>query len=199
MKQQALFIHGGQTYPSYDAYVEDLKTFTVDPYKEKKKWRMTLGQRLGDEFEVLQPEMPNKLNAHYQEWKIWFDKHIPFLRDNLVLIGHSLGASFLIKYVSEEALPVSVQALYLISAPYFSDTTKEGGDFSFEESILPSLAKKVDKLVFYHSTDDAVVPISHFEQYKQAFSTAGFEIFSDRGHFVQSEFPELIEDIKRLG
>ena len=63
----------------------------INPFEEKKRWRMTLQDRL-PEFTVIKPEMPNKDMARYSAWKLWFEKHFPFLdEENLVLIGHSLG------------------------------------------------------------------------------------------------------------
>jgi predicted alpha/beta hydrolase family esterase len=196
MKKQVIFIHGGQTYNSYDQYLSDLKTFVVDPYTLKKKWRMTLGETLGGEYEVLVPEMPNKMNAKYREWEIWFEKYAPFLRNGVILIGHSLGASFLLRYLSQKDLPVELGGLYLIAAPFFTESTEEGGDFCFVEAQLPSIAQKVEKMVLIQSKDDKVVPFSHFERLTEVFPKAEHMIFDDRGHFNQESFPELIAHIK---
>lgn len=71
MKKQVLFVHGGNAYDTYEDFIAELQTFSVDPYTtEKKKWRMSLKEDLGSGFEVLLPEMPNKQNAKYGEWKV---------------------------------------------------------------------------------------------------------------------------------
>jgi hypothetical protein len=49
--------------------------------------------------------MPNPMNARYNEWKILFKKIVLLLDDNVILIGHSLGAIFLVKYLSENKFP----------------------------------------------------------------------------------------------
>jgi hypothetical protein len=198
MKKQVVFIHGGQVYDTYEEYIEDLKTFTVDPFLEKKRWRVTLKEVLGTEYEVLLPEMPNKMNAKYLEWEIWFDKHVPFLRDSVILVGHSLGASFFLRYLSERALPVSIRALYLVAAPYFSSIQKEGGDFRFDVASLRAITEVVEEIVLVHSSDDEVVPFGNLNLLKETFSEARIMEFGDRGHFNQELFPELIEDIKSL-
>lgn len=64
-----------------------------------------LQEQLGSDFLVYQPQFPNKQNAQYPEWKLFFEKTIAQLEDGLILIGHSLGASFLVKYLSENKIP----------------------------------------------------------------------------------------------
>ena len=62
---------------------------------------MNLDKVLGGGYEVLIPQMPNSQNARYSEWKILFEKIISILDDEIILIGHSLGGIFLVKYFSE--------------------------------------------------------------------------------------------------
>lgn len=47
--------------------------------------------------------MPCDLDAKYIEWKIVFESVMEKLsvRDNITLIGHSLGGNFLLKYFGE--------------------------------------------------------------------------------------------------
>lgn len=199
MKKQVLFVHGGNAYDTYEDFIAELQTFSVDPYTtEKKKWRMSLKEDLGSGFEVLLPEMPNKQNAKYGEWKVWMDKYLPFLHDGVILVGHSLGGVFLVKYLSEETFPIYVKALYLISAPFFTLRSKEGGDFRFTIEKFATFTEKVKEIVIFHAKDDTVVPFSHAESYKAVFPDARFEPFAEGGHFVRESFPELTADIRVL-
>lgn len=87
----------------------------INPFEEKKRRRLTLEQDLPDR-QVIKPEMPNKNLANYAIWKMWFEKHIPFLDpEKLVIIGHSLGGMFLAKYFSENEFPFQIQQLHLIA------------------------------------------------------------------------------------
>jgi hypothetical protein len=75
MKKQVVIIHGGDTYDSYEKYLEDLKALKLDFTRvTKKSWKDSFEEDLGEGFEVIRPEMPNWMNAKYLEWKIWFDK-----------------------------------------------------------------------------------------------------------------------------
>lgn len=198
MEKQLLFVHGGDAFDTYEEFIENLRSFTVDPYASKKKWRMSLQSDLGKGYQVMLPEMPNKINAKYSEWKIWMDKYVPFLHDGVVLVGHSLGGVFLARYLSEEQLPVSVRALFLVSAPFFTPDSSEGGDFRLDTQKMGSIAQKTREIFIFHAKDDPVVPFSHAEVYRDIFPHARFLGLERGGHFIGETFPELLDTIRSL-
>ncbi|MBU1292772.1 alpha/beta hydrolase [Patescibacteria group bacterium] len=195
--KQLVFIHGGETFDTYDAYLEALKDWTYEPFKEfGERWKATLGDKLGEEWEVFTPTMPSKYNAKYIEWSIWFEKVLPYLNDGVSFVGHSLGGIFLAKYLSEHTLPVSVHTVWLIAAPFDADDSEYSlADFVLPES-LELFSKQVQHIFVYHSEDDPIVPFSALQKYTDKLPGAIARVFSDRGHFLQPEFPELIESIK---
>ncbi len=198
MKKQVVVIHGGDTFETYEEYLNFLRGYEIDieRYKsDKRDWKPWLRQRLGSDYEVILPIMPNKTNARFDEWKIWFEKFIPFLHDNVLLIGHSLGGTFLAKYLSENQFKKKIKAVFLVGAVYGRDS--EG--YSLVSFTLPTnLNLQTETIYLYHSKDDSVVPFSALEQYKKALPNAQIRIFEDRGHFNQEEFPELAQDILNL-
>ncbi len=199
MKKQVIFIHGGETFDTYDNYVEFLESYELDIDKAKeKRWKESLGEDLGSEFQVISPIMPSAYNSKYKEWKIWFEKIFPFLEDDVVIIGHSLSGIFVAKYLAENDFPKKILATYLIAAP-FDD---KDSDYSLADFALPKdldrFEKQSDKIFIYQSEDDPVVPFVDLEKYEEALPSAKKVVFKDRGHFMQEEFPELIQDIKSL-
>lgn len=198
-KTQIVLIHGGTTFDSYPEYLRFLKTVEVKIEKlhARNEWKMGFARALGSKFDVLQPRMPNGSNAKYSEWKIWFERIVPFLQNDVILVGHSLGGIFLAKYLSENDFPHKVCATILLAAP-FTDTPDESlATFRLTKS-LKKFAKQGGKIVLYASKDDHVVPFSHMQKYKHALPKAISRIFKDRGHFNQPKFPELVVEIKRL-
>jgi uncharacterized protein len=201
MKQQVVFIHGGESFSSYDVYIECLKKEQIDPFvKKEKRWHQLLGEVLGNEYEFFTPSMPNSKNAKYLEWKIWFEKYIPFLYDGVILTGHSQGGYFLSKYLVENKLPVTIKALFLVGAVFNSEglVGEDGGDFSFDTQKLGNVSLQVPHIYICHSEDDFVVPFSHAEKYQEKLPQATLLRFTDRNHFLQMEFPELIDLITKL-
>jgi len=205
MKKQILYIHGGNAYVEYDNFLQDLKNKTLRdlPTSSKNKiWAETLEGELGNNFEIFTPTMPNKQNAKYQEWKIWLERYFPYLRDDIVLVGWSLGGMFLLKYLSEETFPVKIRAFYCLASPSgWFDTEgilegEDGGDFRFSKDILKKIENKVEKINLWHSEDDFVVPFSEFRALAKELPKAETKTFSDKNHFLIENFPELIEAIK---
>jgi uncharacterized protein len=196
MKKQIIIIHGGETFDTYDDYIEFLKNAEYNPDK-RKKWKDSLAEDLGDDFSVIQPQMPCQWNAKYKEWKIWFEKVIPYIEDDVVIIGGSLGGIFIAKYLSENEFPKKILATYLLAAPYDSNDDYSLADFVLPES-LSMFEKQGGKIYLYQSKDDTIVPFANVEKYAKALPTAEKVIFEDKWHFIDEEFPELVESIKKL-
>ena len=198
MKKQIVIIHGGTTFDTYEEYMAYLNSFELTLEKiNKKDWKDSLASKLPD-FEVIYPKMPNAKNVRYPEWKIWFEKLFHLLNDNVILIGHSLGGIFLAKYLSENNFPKKIKSVHLVAAPYDTEHCKESlADFALTKD-LANFTKQAGKIFLYQSKDDAEVPCADVEKYKRDIPSATIEIFDDRGHFIQEEFPELVKDIKNL-
>lgn len=199
MKKQIIAIHGGDTFETYEQYLEFLKNFPVDFERLKKRgWKDSLSEKLGNDFDVFIPRMPNSLNAKYPEWKIWFDKLIPFFDEEIILLGHSLGGTFIVKYLSENTLPKKIKATFLVAACYDGENSEYSlASFKLTENI-EGFKKQAGKVFLYQSKDDDLVPFADFEKYKIALPEATAKVFENRGHFGQEDFPEIVSDIKNL-
>lgn len=143
--------------------------------------------------------MPLSENARYEDWKIFFERHIPLLKNNCILIGNSLGGIFLAKYLSENKFPKKILSVYLIAPPF--DNSLEGedlvGGFSLS-SDLSLLAKNTKNLYLMFSANDDVVPPAHAEKYRRKLPGADIIIYKNKnGHFKVPEFPEIVKLIKQ--
>lgn len=200
-KQQVFYIHGGCAFSNYEDYLSHLRKIELNPFAEtQRRWSKTLEEDLGDEYETFMPLFPNKYNAKYNEWVIWFEKHFTYFRDGLILVGWSQGSMFLQKYLANNAMPVSVKVLFLLASPHgdFKDdwSGEDGGDFNLEDTDdIASIPDKVEKIVLMHSKDDFVVPYNHTLELYKKLPTAELITFTDKNHFLIDEFPELVEKI----
>lgn len=195
--KQVLVIPGGNSFSDYGEFLRYLQQRPVDlEFSNKKDWKATLGERLGDGYQVILPRMPNRDNALYEEWKIWFEKHLELFGNEVILIGHSLGGCFLAKYLSTEKVSRRVLATLIVAAP-FDAGARDSAEFVVQ-SPLTRLAEQGGAVHLYFSTDDTIVPYNELEKYKEALPDAFAHSFSDYGHFNTEEFPELVADIKSL-
>jgi predicted alpha/beta hydrolase family esterase len=196
-KKQVVFIPGGESFASNEEFLEFLRSTDFDPYRESaRKWREHLQEEIevvGGEYLFL--EMPNRLNAQYAAWVICFEKLMPYLHDGMVLIGHSLGGGFLVRYLSTNTLPVAVSQLHLV-APAISEENCPGmGEFDTNLNTFTSWQGQVNQTHVWYSDDDQIVPAIESKQLLEKLSTAIPHQFSDRGHFLMEEFPEIEEII----
>lgn len=195
-KIQIFFIHGGMTFRDKREYLYFLKNREIS-IEEKIRWTDSfLKKKLGEDFVFIRPRMPLSDNAKYEEWKIHFERYFPYLKDNIILIGSSLGGIFLAKYLSENKFPKKILSTYLVCPPYYDKKDLTGGFYLKSDLFL--LEKSSKNLYLMFSKDDDVVPVSHAEKYRQKLKKAKIIIFeSKNGHFKIAEFPEIVKLIKK--
>lgn len=200
MKNQCLVIHGGEAFDTEEQYYAFLESREVDPTKPPRlKWRDRLKHALSNERQVFLPQMPNAQNATYRAWKIWFEKHLPYLQaERLVLIGSSLWWRFLCKWLSENTFPWAINQLHLVAACISADGVEWEGsaDFGFDHTKLTHLQQQCEEIFLYHSRDDEIVPYTQAELLQSYLPKATLLTFETRNHFFQPALPELLENMR---
>jgi uncharacterized protein len=176
---QILFIHGA----GEGAYKEDQRL--VDSLKDA----------LGDEYRVAYPQMPDTGNPGYPSWKAQLDKELAVVE--LILVGHSLGASVLLKYLSEEKPQASLIGLFLLAAPYWEAPDWQVDEFTLKDKFAARLPKNLP-IYFYHNRDDEIVPFEHLACYKAQLPQATAREYDTGGHQFENGVSEVAQDIKSL-
>ena len=196
-KPQIVFIHGGDSFDTDAEFYDFVKSLDYNPYaQERKKWRDDIKEALMETHECIMPRFPNAMNADYIAWSIWFEKVIPYLRDDVILVGHSMGGGFLLRYLSENSVPITIAQLHL-AAGVIDDVECPGvGDFGIKIGTWSGFMSNIEAVHLWHSNDDDCVPVHHSERLAEKCPKAITHYFIDRGHFLQSEFPELLSVIK---
>jgi predicted alpha/beta hydrolase family esterase len=176
-KKNLIIIHGAGP-----KHYRSLKDGTGD-------WQAKLPTLLGDQYKVITPQFPSPKNPSYEEWKILLDKNLAKLQGEVTFVGHSLGGSFLLKYLSEEKITQKISGLFLVSAPF--NTVK-----GFEAPTDFSIFSRMENIFLYHCMDDVEVPYAHAVIYQDRMN-AKLRTFNDRGHyFKRADFPEISQDIR---
>ncbi|MFA7682003.1 MAG: alpha/beta hydrolase [Candidatus Peribacteraceae bacterium] len=136
-------------------------------------------------------DFPDPKIAHMNIW-------LPFLKEECganehsILIGHSSGAIAAMRYAEKNKILGSV----LVGA-YYTDTGDEYERMSgyFDEKWnWPSIRKNQQWIIQFASTDDPFFPIEEPRFVSKQLQTQYHE-FTERGHFFDCEFPELVEEV----
>lgn len=193
-KTQIIYIHGGMTFSTQKKYLDYLTNKKIY-LEELKIWPETLQQKL-PKFQIIKPRMPNKDNAQYKEWKIIFEKYLKETNKKIILIGFSLGAIFLLKYLSENQTNKDILQTHLIAPTYDDKDSPEELSNGFKLKTTNYL-KKIQNLNLYFSKTDPIININQAEIFRKKIPNAKITIYKDKnGHFITKNFPELIKKIK---
>jgi predicted alpha/beta hydrolase family esterase len=181
VKKHVLFIHGGGE----------------GAYEEDKRMAENLRNVLGAAYDVRCPKMSDEDSPEYGAWKKKVVEELADLDGETVLVGHSLGASVLLKYVSEEAVEKPVAGLFLVASPYWGSEDWEVGEYELRTDFASKLPEDLP-VFFYHSRDDEVVPFAHLALYAERLPQATIHEFDGRGHQFDGDLSEVARDIEWL-
>jgi predicted alpha/beta hydrolase family esterase len=137
------------------------------------------------------PEMPQAYEPEYENWKRVFNRFA--VDDQTLLVGHSCGAGFLLRWLGETKKQLTK---LILVAPWLDLTGKRGGFLDFE--IDRSIQARVNEVHVLFSSNDKVDGVKEsVEILRGAFAKAKLHDLRDKGHFTSQEmktaaFPELL-------
>jgi len=181
MKKQVLFIHGGGD----------------DGYGADALLAASLQEELGPDYQVIYPKMPWADTEPDPGWVKQVGVEITKLNDNAIWAGHSLGASMLLKWLSENKTSKKTAGIFLVAPPFWSgkETWKQG--FILHKDLAQHLPKD-NPLFFYHCQDDEVVTLDQMATYKQELPWATFHEIESGGHQLDNDLSLVAKDIRGL-
>lgn len=181
MSQQVLFIQGGAGEEDYEA---------------DSQLVASLQEALGDAYVVHYPHLPATDEPDFGRLQ-QIGHALSELPDDSIVVGHSLGASMLLKYLSETPIRHQLAGLFLLATPYWR------GDEEWKQGLKlpPDFAKKLPANVpifLYHCQDDEQVPIDHLGLYAQQLPQARVRQLPSGGHQFKQDASLVANDIKSL-
>lgn len=181
MKQQVLFIQGGGE-GGYEADVE-----LVDSLKTA----------LGNAYHVDYPKLKSDESASDFSWPQQIGVKIKEAQDHVILAAHSLGASMLLKYLSENFVDKPIKGIFLIATPFWSGSEDWKAGLKLQDDFADRLSQGVP-MYFYHCQDDEEIPVSHFDMYRQKVKWATFRKIDIGGHQLNNDLTLVAQDIKSI-
>jgi predicted alpha/beta hydrolase family esterase len=158
----------------------------------------SLRASLGPEFEVRYPEMVDGDEPELGPWSDQIDHEIETATGNVIVIGHSVGASIVLKHLSEGVANPRIVGVFLVAAPSWG-----ADDFwAWEEGTLdPAAAGQLAgrmPVVLYHSVDDEEVPFSHLARNAAHVPGAISRELETGGHQFGNDLGVVARDIRTI-
>ena len=182
--KKAIILHG---MPSREEY------FNPQGSQHNKHWLPWLQKQLSQNgIEASIPNFPEPYEPNYEKWKSVFEQ-FEIDKDTL-LIGHSCGGGFLVRWLSENNVKVHKVALI---APWIDPNHKFAPEM-FSDWEVKDITTQADNTRLFISMDDDKEELDTAEKLKQTVTGLEIQEFKDRGHFTfedmkTGEFPELFE------
>jgi predicted alpha/beta hydrolase family esterase len=182
MARQVLFIQGG----GEGAHAADARLAE------------SLRQALGSDYEVRFPTIPDEASPTYAAWKATLKHELAAMGDGAILVGHSLGAAMLIRFLAETQARQAIAGIFLISTPFVG----EGGWRSGGDELPKDFGERLPAgapLFLYHGREDETVPATHLDLYANALPRATVRRLDGRDHQLNEDLSEVAADIRGLG
>jgi predicted alpha/beta hydrolase family esterase len=181
MSKQVLFVQGGSegTHDAWDSKLVD-----------------SLERGLGAEYHIRYPTMPNEADPRYAAWRAALEHEFAELEDGALLVGHSIGATFLINALAELGPKRKFGGVFLLAAPFLG----EGGWPSDEITTRPDLGIDLPRdlpVFLYHGEVDTIVPFSHADLYAEAIPQAHVRCLPGHDHQINNDLTQVADDIRR--
>lgn len=166
-----------------------------------KHWIPWLRENLESRgVKVETPLMPTPWSPDYNLWKKEFNNL--GVNNDSVLVGHSCGGGFLVRWLDEKKL--TIKKLVLVSPGKTGKARNKFRSGLYGEKIIKNIGKYVmDGIVVFTSNNDIPEHINGAYEYEKELP-AKIIFLKDHGHFCESdmgtkEFPELLNEIISAG
>ena len=139
--------------------------------------------------------MPDPWEPSYEKFKTEFEKQK--VNENTILIGHSCGTTFLLRWLGDTKQKVA--KLVLVAPWAIADKDNEAQRNFYEHPIDPSIKDRVGEIIFFTADNEDHDGI---ESLKIIHKVTGGRVIElpGHGHYTlddmgTAKFPELIEQI----
>lgn len=186
--KQVIIIHGLTDEEEFysDGYLSPSNAHWIPWVQKQLNKKDVLSQAL---------EMPKPYFPDYKDWSEVFSQ-IKISKET-ILIGHSCGAGFLVRYLSEH--PEIIPEKVILIAPWIDTDNylRDQGNTFFDFNINSSISHRTKVHIMISSDDEQYIHDS-VKIITTEISGISMHEFSDKGHFTEpdlkgKEFPELLE------
>ena len=141
------------------------------------------------------PLMPTPWEPEYEKFKKEFEKHE--VDENTILIGHSCGTAFLVRWLGETKQKIF--KLILVAPWKINDEGDKFREKFYTYPIDETIKDRVKEIIMFTSDNEEDAGKESLKIYHQALDGQIIDL-KGRGHYTRNdmgteEFPELIEAV----
>jgi predicted alpha/beta hydrolase family esterase len=128
------------------------------------------------------------------------EKELTLIHEPIVFVGHSIGASVLIKWMSEVEIEKPIAGVFLLACPFWGGN---GWRYPGYEKLMVSGSRashlsKSQPIFLYHCRDDAIVPFDHLALYAHIFPQATVRERDEGDHQFNNDLSFVSQDIQSM-
>jgi predicted alpha/beta hydrolase family esterase len=187
--RNAIILHGGPSKKEYyDSEALSMSNNHWIPWLQ--------GQLLKHDIPTATPEVPYSFDRN---WEVWNREVERFeIGPETILIGHSTGAGFFVKYLSiHKALKVNK---VILVAPWIDPDREHTKNFFDDFEIDTDLVSRTAGVTIFNSDNDQASVIKTVDILRRIVKDIRYKEFHNYGHFCyedmkSSKFPELLDEI----
>lgn len=153
-------------------------------------------------YNVILPEFPPREGVIYEEWKKIFDQYRAYIDSDSIIVAHSIGNEFIIKYMNENDLNTKLYISLAGFLQYFEredkqDLNRACKNFLVSKSELENFKTKCNKKYSIYSDNDHLVPFEILEQFPKSIDATSI-LIENIGHMGKKSGVEKIPQIMEL-
>ena len=181
MHRHVLFLHGGGGHEDHAA---DAELVTE------------LRAALGDTYEVHAPVLRDESSPDLGRLG-QIHAELSSLPGATLVVAHSLGASMLLKYLSEAPSRHELAAVFLLATPFWHGDEDWKQGLKLRDDFATRLPANL-AVFLYHCRDDDAVPFEHLARYRQQLPEATVRELARGGHQLDGAVAVVVADLHEV-
>lgn len=154
-------------------------------------------------YNVLIPNLPPREGVIYEKWKNIFNDYKKYISNDSIIVAHSIGNEFIIKYFNENNLKSKLYISLAGFSEYFEwedreDLNRACKNFIVNQNELNYFKNAIINKYSIYSDNDHIVPFDILERYPNSINATPI-LIRNIGHMGKKsgleELPKVVEII----
>lgn len=150
---------------------------------------------------IIVPQFPHPFEPQLSEWLEHFEQYREQISKNTILVGHSLGVTFILRFL--ERTDIRVDSCFLVAGaiePMGNDFDPLVANFFKDPYDWKTIRSRSNFFSVFHANNDPYIPLTQAQKITRELH-ADFHLIPGGGHLNEGvgylKFPLLLQEIER--